>query len=118
MFESYWKIIRKAALNKDCLELYYTGSKKETKRYELIPISVRGSKSFKLTLYAYDISEGKIKQYRSDRIERIDIMEGQKWPIEVSQIGYPIEVAYQECFAPKGAKIVPMGESNRPEKNA
>ena len=104
----YWEIIREAALKGLCLELYYTNKKGERKRYELIPVSIRGAKNNSILFYAYDIKDEKVKAYSFGNFHTITVMPQKKWAGKEQEISYPIEVAWPEVKNPKGLSIRPI----------
>ena len=110
--ELLWESVRESGRQRKCLEIYYDSDKsKERKRYVAIPWSIRSPKC-NLTLYVWDVNEGKMKQLRYDRILKADVLKDINWPDNIIQtVGYPMEVSYPEIVGCPQVDLIPMVEN-------
>jgi predicted DNA-binding transcriptional regulator YafY len=109
-----WETIRAAGKERKCVEIYYhSASSGKRNRYVMVPWSFR-SPNGKLTMYAFDVEENKMKQLRCDSIQLITKLE-QPWPESIKTIQYPMETSYPEILLTEhDLELLPLKDNKPP----
>ena len=95
--QSYLEIIRFAASNRLCVDLFYNGS---TRRIE--PYSLRRTKEGNIILHAHNLDKGEHRSYRVDRIQGAQVTNQTfipRFEIELAPTG-PVTIAPTTTRAP------------------